>query len=114
MLLAPGLQLDYAVFRGLIVVATSLRGIRDVATKSHSLGGDPEYRRVLGNEPASVTSLGSADFSQLLSLGEQTQLARSATFRALLPDLAKIRAVGMYSTSGEADTTMDALFQLPS
>ena len=114
MLLAPGLQLDYSVFRGLIVVATSLRGIADVAARSHSLASQADYRQVLAEQPTSVTSLGSADFSQLLSLGEQTQLARSASFRALLPDLAKIRAVGMYSTSGEADTTMDALFQLPS
>jgi hypothetical protein len=110
MRLAPGMEFDYSVFHGLIVVATSLRGISDIAAKAHALAGESAYRAVLGTQPASVTSLGFADFSQLLSLGEQTQIAQSATFRALLPDLATMRAVGMDSTRGEADTTTEFLF----
>jgi hypothetical protein len=113
MLLAPGLQFDYAVFHGLIVVSTSLRGIGDIVQRTHSLAGERAYQGVLGNQPSSVTSLGFADFSQLLSLFEQSQLARSATFSALLPDLADFRAVGMDSTRGEADTTTDVLLDEP-
>jgi hypothetical protein len=109
MLLAPGLQFDYAVFHGLIVVSTSLRGVRDIVTSPRPLGGEAAYRSVLPQQPASATSLGFGDFSQLLSLFEQTQLARSTTFRALLPDLTTFRAVGMDSTGGEADTTTDVL-----
>jgi hypothetical protein len=59
-----------------------------------------------------VTSLLFLDFSQLLSLGEQTGLTRSGRFRELGPDLAKVRAIGLSSTSGEADTTVELLLQI--
>lgn len=111
--LAPGLQLDFAVFHGLIVISTSVRGIADVAARAATLGREPEYRRVLPGQPARVTSLGFADFNQLLSLGEQTTLARSAGYRALLPDLERIRAVGLYATRGETDTTAELFLHIP-
>ncbi|HZU39602.1 MAG TPA: DUF3352 domain-containing protein [Solirubrobacteraceae bacterium] len=111
--LAPGLQVDYAVFRGLVVVSTSVRGIADMVERRGSLAGDPRFAAVLGNRPSQVTSLGFADFSQLLSLGEQSTLERGSTFRALQPDLEAIRAAGLDSTRGEADTTAELDLQTP-
>jgi hypothetical protein len=111
--LAPGLQFDYAVFDHLVVVSTSLRGIGDIAARTRALGSSSGYRTVLGQLPANVTSLGFADFSQLLTLGEQSSLASSATFRELQADLRAMRTVGMYSTRGESDTTAEAFFQIP-
>jgi hypothetical protein len=111
--LGPGLQVDFAVFKGLIVLATSTRGIADVAARVGSLDHAPAYRAVLGAQPNQVTSLGFADFSQLLSLGEQTQLAQSAGYRSLLPELQQIRAVGIDSTRGEDDTTAELFLQIP-
>jgi hypothetical protein len=111
--LAPGLQLDDAVFNGLVVVSTSLRGITDVATRSRALAADPGFRAVLGQRPGQVTSLGFADFSQLLSLAEQSTLGKSAGFRSLEADLSRIRAAGMDSTRGEADTTAELYLQIP-
>ena len=66
----------------------------------------------LASRPQRVTSLLFLDFSQLLSLGEQTGLTPSARVRALTPDLEKIRGVGMDSTSGEADTTAELFLQI--
>ena len=111
--LGPGLALDYAVFKGLIVIATSPRGIGDVAVRAGSLDHDAAYRAVLGSRPDQVTSLGFADFSQLLSLGGQTQLASSAGYRSLVPELQRVRAVGIDSTRGENDTTAELSFQIP-
>ncbi|HEY6473357.1 MAG TPA: hypothetical protein VIY26_10735, partial [Acidimicrobiales bacterium] len=111
--LAPGLQLDDAVFNGLVVVATTLRGVSDVAARSRALGEDPGFQAVLGNRPAQVTSLGFADFSQLLSLGEQSTLSNSAGFRNLEADLSRIRTVGFDSTRGENDTTAELHLQIP-
>ena len=48
-----------------------------------------------------MSSLLFTDFSQLLRLGEQTGLTSGARIRELLPDLAKIRAIGLSSASGE-------------
>jgi hypothetical protein len=60
-----------------------------------------------------VTSLLFLDFSQLLSLGEQTGLVHGSFLRRLTPDLEQIRAAGASSTSGEADTTAELFLQIP-
>jgi hypothetical protein len=60
-----------------------------------------------------VTSVLFLDFSQLLRLGEQTGLTRSAQYNALRPDLQKVRAVGLSSTSGETDSTAELFLQIP-
>jgi hypothetical protein len=109
---APGLQLDYAVLDGQVVVSTSLAGIAQVASLGHSLADSAAFRRVSANRPSRVTSLLFLDFSQLLSLGEQTGLVRSSHVRQLDADLNRIRAVGASSTSGEADTTAELFLEI--
>jgi hypothetical protein len=106
-------ELDYAVFRGLVVVSTSLDGIDAVATAHDTLAGFPPYRATFSDRPSRVTSLLFLDFSQLLSLGEQTGLIRGARFDALRGDLQKVRAVGLTSTSGENDSTAELSLQIP-
>jgi len=105
--LNPGLQLGYTASGHLVVISTSLRGIAAVAHHSRSLASDPAYRDEIGTGPRSVTSVLFLDFSQLLSLGEQTGLMGRGRIRALLPDLQKIRTIGLSSTSGEADSTAE-------
>ncbi len=109
---APGLQLDYAVLDDQVVVSTSLAGIAQVASLGHSLADSAAFHRVSANRPSRVTSLLFLDFSQLLSLGEQTGLVRSSHVRQLDADLNRIRAVGASSTSGEADTTAELFLEI--
>jgi len=52
------------------------------------------------------------DFDQLLSLGEQTGLTRSARYRALRADLQRIRATSLQASSGEADSTAELFLQI--
>ena len=111
--LTPGLQLDYAVFDGLVVVSTSRDGIAAVVSHQRAIAADPEFRATLATRPQRVSSLLFLDLSQLLSLGEQTGLTPSGRFRALTPDLERVRGVGMDSTSGEADTTAELFLQIP-
>lgn len=111
--LAPGLQIDYAVLDGLVVVSTSLSGIEDVSQRARALADDSRYHAVLGESSGRLTSLLFLDLNQLLSLGEQTGLTRSARLRALTPDLDRIHAVGLESTSGEADSTAELSLQIP-
>jgi hypothetical protein len=110
--LTPGLQLDYAIFDGLLVVSTSLDGIAGVAERTHALGNEAAFRDVLGTHESRIGSLVFLDFSQLLGLGEQMGLMRSARLRALGPDLQKISAVGASSTGGETDTTAELLLHI--
>jgi Protein of unknown function (DUF3352) len=111
--LGPGLQIDYAVSGGLAVVSTSVRAIDEVVSRSRALADDNTYKSVLANQPGQLSSVLFADFSQLLSLGEQTGLTSGARMRELLPDLSKIRAIGLSSTSGQSDTTTELHVEIP-
>jgi Protein of unknown function (DUF3352) len=111
--LGPGLQIDYAVSGGLVVVSTSVRAIDQVVSRSRALADDNAYKTVLASQPGQLSSVLFADFSQLLSLGEQTGLTSGARMRELLSDLSKIRAIGLSSTSGESDTTTELHVEIP-
>ncbi len=110
--LAPGLRLDYSVARGLVVVSTSRAPVVSVLRHAGALTGDRRYRSVLPMGSGGVSSLVFLDFNQLLNLVGQTGLTRGAHFDALRPDLQRIRAVGIRSTSGEADSTAELFLQI--
>jgi hypothetical protein len=111
--LTTGLQLDYAVFRGVVAISTSLQGIASVAEEPHKHPGAPSFRFTLGDRPKLVTSLVFIELGQLLSLGHETGLTGSATYKALQPDLEKIRAIGLSSTRGRNDSTAELSLQIP-
>jgi hypothetical protein len=110
--LGPGLQLDYAVWGGLVVVSTSLSAIDGVSRRRHALAADAAYRATLPDQPSRLSSLVFGDVSQLLQLGEQTGLTSGAATRAVLPDLSKIRAIGVSSTSGDRETTTELSLEI--
>ena len=109
---APGLQLDYAVFDGLAVVSTSPDVIGAIARHAHPLSADAGYRTAVGDQAKRVTSLVSIDFSQLLSLADQSGLTHGESVGAIGPDLARIHAVGLTSAAGENDTTAELFLQI--
>lgn len=114
--LGPGLQLDYGVWGHLAVVSTSVSAIEGVAARSRALAAGAAYRAVLsgpGHPAGPVSSLVFLDLSRLLPLAEQTGLTSSARTRALLPDLSKVRTVGLSSTSTTRDTTTELTLEIP-
>jgi hypothetical protein len=113
LVLAPGLQFDYAVIGNELVLSTSLQGIAGVALHASSILGEPAYRTTLGNHPSRVTSLLFLDLNQLLRLNDQIGLITGSGFSALKPDLGRVRAIGLDSTSGEADSTSELFLQIP-
>ena len=108
----PGLQLDYAVFDGLAVVSTSAGAIGEIASHSHAMSADAGYRAAVGDQAKRVTSLVSIDFSQLLSLADQTGFTHGASVGAIGTDLARIHTVGLTSAAGENDTTAELFLQI--
>ncbi len=110
--LAPGLSLGFSVFRGLLVISTSLKGIAAVAQHAQSVAQEPGFQQTLPDQPRPVTSLVFLDFSQLLRLAERTGLTRSTRYQALQPDLGQIRAVGLETTRGRADSTAEITLQI--
>src|SRR5262249_25081733 len=111
--LGPGLQVDFGVFNGLVAVSTSVAAIDGVAQRARTLGENPEYQATLSDPRNQLSSLVFADLNRLLALGAQTGLTSGARVRELMPDLAKIRAIGLSSASGRADTTTKLTVEIP-
>ena len=111
--LSNGLELDYAVFNGLIVISTSIDGVAAVAAKSAPLAADPGFKFALPSPGQSVTSLVYSDFARLLALGRQSGLTSSATLSKLAPDLAKISSIGLSSTRSAGQSTAQLSIRIP-
>jgi hypothetical protein len=103
--LATGFQLDYAVFRGLVVISTSLQGVGDVARQARPLTRAPAFAAVLGSGPRRVTSLVFANLAALLGATQQTGLTSGSLSARLMPDLRRITGIGLASTKGASDAT---------
>lgn len=110
--ITPGLQLDYAVFDGLAVVSTSADAIGAIARHARPISGDAAYRTAVGEQAKRVTSLVFLDFSQLLSLAEQTGFTQGSHVGAIGPDLSRIHAVGLTSAAEKNDTTAELFLQI--
>lgn len=110
--LAPGLQFDWAVSHGLVVLSTSADAITGVFYHRTSLAGEARYRAATANASSPTTSLVFFDLSPLLRLGEQTGLIGSTALAALRPNLDGIRAIGLASTGGGSDTTTELQLQI--
>lgn len=103
--LATGFQLDYAVFRGLVVISTSLAGISDVAQRSQTLAHNPAFSAVLGATSHPVTSLVFANLAALVGATQQTGVTSGSVAARLMPDLRQITGIGLTSTRGASDST---------
>ena len=55
LLLGPGIELDYAVFDGKLVVSTSLAGVRAVKQRDGTLEDNGSFDATLGARPDRVT-----------------------------------------------------------
>jgi hypothetical protein len=110
--LAPGVQINYAVFGGKLVISTNLEGVRAVRRAAGSLTGDSSYQATLGHRPKRVTSLVFLDFSQLLGLGERTGLNASRSYLAARNDLRRIRALGASTSGGGTESTTELRLQI--
>jgi hypothetical protein len=111
--LGVGIELDYAVFDGKLVVSTSLAGVRAVKQRQGSLTDNESFRATVGGHPKRVTSLVFLDFSQLLALGERTGLSDSRSYLAVREDLRKVKAVGAAATGGASESTTELFIQIP-
>jgi len=110
--LAPGVQINYAVFGGKLVISTNLEGVRAVRRAGGSLTGDSSYQATLAHRPKRVTSLVFLDFSQLLGLGERTGLNASRSYLSARNDLRRIRALGASTSGGETESTTELRLQI--
>jgi hypothetical protein len=104
-----GVELDYAVGRGVLAVSTSADALSAVLAGSGSIADSPAFKTVISDPAAKATSIVFFDFSQLLSLFEP----KGSTDSGLATELRRIRTAGFTSTSGESQTTAELTFEIP-
>jgi hypothetical protein len=110
--LAPGLQLDWAVSHGLVILSTSPGAIASVLAHRVPLSSTAVYRAAVAGLSSPATSLVFFDLGPLLRLGSQTGLIGGSTLAALIPTLEQVRAIGLATTRGETDTTTELQLQI--
>ncbi len=111
--LTGGLELDYAVFHGLVVISTSVSGIAAVAQRSRTLAEDPAFRGVLAGHPARLTALVYMALPELVALGRRTDLISGSGFTRLAPDLAAISTAGLSTTRSSGESTVELNLRFP-
>lgn len=111
--LASGLELDYAVFRGLVVISTSSAGVAAVAEHTRRLAQDPGFRSVLPPDPTDVGSLVYMALPELVAVGQGTDLISGSGFRRLAPDLAAVGHAGLISMHSSGDATVRITLRWP-
>lgn len=105
-----GAELHYAVRDGTLAVSTSEAALTAVVRPQGSIVDNPAYKAVIPDSQSELTSIVFFDFSQLLSLFEPLGLTGAS---GLFADLQSVRAVGLTSLSGEAQTTAELTFEIP-
>jgi hypothetical protein len=107
-----GLRLSGEVFDGKLVLSTAPSGIATIKESRGPLAETDAFRSVVGEPEGRVSSLVFLDFSQLLTLAEQTGLDASSAYQAVRADLQRLRTVGARSSGSEGDTTAEITIQL--
>ena len=106
-------EFDLAVIDDKLVASTSMKGIEAVRDPDGGIADNDHFRATVKNTAKPVTSVVFLDFSQLLTLAEQTGLNDSRAYLAVRNDLRKLQAVGVGSTGAGEDTTSEIRFQIP-
>jgi hypothetical protein len=105
-----GAEVHYAVHDGTLALSTSPDALAAVLRPEGSITDNPDYQAVIPDSQSELTSIVFFDFSQLLSIFEPLGLTGAS---GLLADLQSVRAVGLTSMSGEAQSTAELTFEIP-
>lgn len=105
-----GAELLYVVHDGTLALSTSAAALAAVVRPAGSIADNPAFKAVIPDSQSELTSIVFFDFSQLLSLFEPLGLTGASGLPA---DLQSVRAVGLTSMAGEAQTTAELTFEIP-
>lgn len=111
---ASGIELDYAVTGGKLILATKLAGIDAARKLGKRLTDTGDFRTAVPSPSGKgASSLVFFDLSQLLRLGEQTGLNDSRAYLAVKDDLSHITAVGARTSGTRSESTAEIHLSIP-
>jgi hypothetical protein len=110
--LTPALQLTFAVYAGRLIISTRPEGVRAFATSHQPIGRNPTFVSGTEGRPPTVTSLIFLDLRQLLALGENAGLGRSAEFQVFKADLSNVKALSAVTSSEKTSRSAEIFVQV--
>lgn len=111
--LAGGGELVYAVDGDRVAISNGEEGVRSGLEREDGLAGSGDFQAAVGDVPESAHALAFLAASQLLELADEAGLDASAAYRAVRPDLARIRALGAVVRRQGDDTTVELNLLFP-
>lgn len=98
---SPAVDLTYATWDDLLVIATDSLGIEQARSLDTGLDESEKYRAVTADFPDAVSMTAYLDLTGLLNLGEQAGLATDPTYTTYAPDLRSLTAAALAVDGGE-------------
>lgn len=103
----PAVDLTYATWDDLLVIATDSLGIQQARSLDAGLDESAGFEDVTSGFPDSVSLLAYLDLTGLLALGEQAGLATDPAYTAYAPDLRSLTAAGLAVVGDEDGIATD-------
>ena len=110
---APGQGISWALDGQTLIVSGSLDGISAIQADGPRLSEAKGFRAVTGNTGNPITSLVFLDPNQLLRLGADAGLGPAGALQGSRRDLAKVRAIGVTTTTASRESTVDLSLWIP-
>jgi Protein of unknown function (DUF3352) len=108
MRVSPAVELTYAVFDGLAVVATDPAGIEQLADGDGGLDESELYERATDGFDDDVSLLAFLDLGGLVELGEQLGLAEDPVYATFAGEFRSLEALGLAVTDTDELLSTDA------
>jgi hypothetical protein len=108
MRVSPTVELTYAVFDGLAVVATDPAAVSQLADGDGGLDRDDLFERATEDFGDEVSLLAFFDLGQLVAAAEQLGLAEDPAYVAFAPEIRTLSALGIEVDAGEDSLATDA------
>jgi len=101
---SPAVNLTYAVFESLLVVATDPAGVAQVAQGEGGLDGDDTFQAATDGFPHEPSLVAYLNLGSLLRLAEVNGLAESPAYATFASELGRLETFGL-----SVDSSLDAL-----
>jgi hypothetical protein len=106
--ISPTVELTYAIFDALAVIATDPEGVAQLARDEGGLEGSDRYERATEDFDDEVSLLAYLDLEQLVKLGERLGLAEDPLYATFASDFRRLEALGFEVAAGDELLVTDA------
>ena len=107
--MSPTVELTYAVFDGLVAIATGPAGVEQlVSDQGSGLDDSDRYEQATQDFPGEVSLIAYLDLRELVALGEQLGLAEDPLYATFAGEFRRLDALGLQVTAEDDLLSTDA------